>query len=255
MHNTRDLGYLSNCDGQRVAPRRLIRSGALRDASEPDIDVLIDEYEVRTVIDLRTPEERENRPDPEEQMSGLSFIEAPILGTSALGLTREKGLIGMARMFKAQMGDPKKLMAKFYPKMLLGEMGIKGYKRFFETLANNEQGSVLWHCSAGKDRAGLASVLLLHVLGVPQQAILSDYLATNQFLAGRADDLSKLVPAKYLTPRIEKAFVVFNSADQVFLRAGIKGIEKEYGSTDGYLRNALDVDDDMRKLLRNKYLL
>lgn len=254
LHNTRDLGYLRTITGQQVTPRKLIRSGALALATSEELHVLVEDYSVRTVIDLRTPDEQIKKPDPQEEMSRVRFVDAPILGFSTTGITREDGLAGMAKTLPALDRDPVEVMTKLYPNMLLDDVGIKGFSRFFDELVQNEEGAVLWHCSAGKDRAGLASVLLLTVLEVPHSAIVADYLATNQYLEGRSDELKKLIPTEFLSQSLLQSLQVFNSASETFLSAGLKAVEEQYGSLDTYMHEALNVDADKRALLKSKYL-
>lgn len=257
LSNTRDLGYLKTESGQNLAPHKLIRSGTLAEATDSDLSVLLDEFEVRTVIDMRTDEEIEKNPDPQEKMPDVRFLNTPILGFSTTGITRENGLVGMVKKISTMATmtfDPKKLMIDLYPNMLLDEMGMKGYAKFFEILIAADDHAVLWHCSAGKDRAGLATVLLLHTLGVAWPVIVADYLLTNKYLAGRTDDLKKLIPEQYQTDSLIKGLAVINSADEAFLNAGIKGVEKHYGSLDNYLEQALGVTKQARKTLQEKYL-
>lgn len=255
LHNTRDLGYLKTAAGQPLAPHKLIRSGALGLATTDDIDTLVVDFGLRTVVDLRTPEEREKEPDPFDEMPSVHFVDAPILGFSSTGITRENGLVGMTKTLATLKRDPKQLMIDLYPNMLLSETGIEGYRKFFDTLIANEKGAVLWHCSAGKDRAGLASVLLLYVLGVSAEDIRADYLATNKYLANREDSLKKLIPDRLLSDSLISALKTLNSADSAFLDAGIKGVEQAYGSVDAYISDALGVDEGIRNLLRSRYLL
>lgn len=252
--NTRDLGYLFARDGKRIVSRKLLRSGALEKATPFDLQRLNDDYELKTVIDLRTDEEQEKGPDPKTDMPGVAFVDAPILGFSTTGITRENGLAGIAKSITKLKKDPKQVMKDLYPTMLLDEQGVEGYTRFFKTIAHATRGSVLWHCSAGKDRAGLATVLLLTVLEVPHEAIVFDYLATNRYLAGRADDLKKLFPAQFSSQKLVEGLKTLNSADEDFLHAGIKAVDEAYGSLNGYLKEALKVDDAMREELKNKYL-
>ena len=254
LPNTRDLGYLASGSGQQILPQRLIRSGALAEASRADIHTLLTEYNVRTIIDMRTSEEQEKSPDPQNKMAETRFIDAPILGFSATGITQENGLEGMLKALSGLKHDPDKLMCKLYKDMLLDSTGIKGFTRFFEVLANADEGALLWHCSAGKDRAGLASVLLLTVLGVSQSEIVSDYLATNRFLAGRANKLKELVPESLQTENVLQSLHILNSADEAFLNAAITGAEEAFGSLDQYLEEALGVDSKAREVLCNKYL-
>lgn len=253
--NTRDLGYLVAEDGRRIKPHKLIRSGALVDIAERDALVLKDEYDVRTVIDFRTDEEQLKNPDPQDEMFYATFIEAPILEKSTFGITRESGRKNVMDALKAIKSDPVKLMSELYPKMLLSEQGRLGYRKFFEVLLDAQEGSVLWHCSAGKDRAGLATVLLLMALGVSWIDIKADYLATNKYMASKTEQLLTLLADHGIADELEENVHLLNSADLRFLYAGIDAAVAEYGSIDGYFNDALGVTADKIDVLRTKYLI
>ena len=92
LPNTRASGGIRAADGRYVKHARLLRSGALAGATERDLEVLLDDFDVRTVIDLRTEEERREKPDPEDGLEGVRFDDAPVLNTSTLGVTREGGI-------------------------------------------------------------------------------------------------------------------------------------------------------------------
>ena len=79
LPNTRDVGGLPTDDGRYVKHARLLRSGALDHATARDLEVLLDDYQVRTVIDLRTEEERKEHPDPQDGLVGVRFADAPVL--------------------------------------------------------------------------------------------------------------------------------------------------------------------------------
>ena len=73
-------------------------------------------------------------------------------------------------------------MEEVYERMMLDEQSQRGFAQFFDDVLAAEDGSVLWHCTIGKDRAGLAAALLLHALGVKREAVEQDYLATNKYV-------------------------------------------------------------------------
>ena len=114
------------------------------------------------------------------------------------------------------------------------------YRRFFDLLQHS-QVPVLFHCTAGKDRTGIASALILTALGVDKTTIISDYLLTNDCLTGKYDNL-----------RQYGRFVEFFETVRVeYLEAAFSEIDKNFGGMDSYLKNQLAVDVD---LLRTMYL-
>lgn len=271
LYNTRDLGGIEAADGCHIKPRMLLRSAALAGATEHDAKALIDDFHLRKVLDLRTEEERQKKPDPEDLFEGVEFIDVPILNTQALGITRESGIKGLLDAAKSIEADPAQMMIRIYPNMLLDERSMQGYKRFFDELLKDEgapldhdplpedepyadEGSILWHCSAGKDRAGLAAVLLLHVLGVSDERILEDYLATNKHLESRTQEILDTLATYHMAERLDGSVRVLNSADERFLRAALDAVNERYGDLDTYLEQALDVTPEKKEALRVKFL-
>ena len=212
---------------------------------------------MRTVIDLRTEEERREHPDPEDAMEGVRFVNDPVLDTAALGVTREGGLLGALKALRALKKNPAGVMEDVYERLILDEKSQRGYARFFDDVlaAGANEGAVLWHCTVGKDRAGLAAALLLHALGVPRDVVMADYLATNRHVASHAQDVADALAAHGLAGKFDEGIRVLNSADPRFLEAAFSAAERSFGSLDDYLRDALCVTDEKRAALRDCYLV
>ena len=75
-------------DGQRIRPHRLIRSGQLSGMTEKDARGLVEEYQLKTVVDFRTEREKEESPDPIPE--GVAYLEIPILDELSVGITRDQ---------------------------------------------------------------------------------------------------------------------------------------------------------------------
>ena len=60
----------------------------------------------------------------------------------------------------------------------------ESWRRFFEVMADSEGYSILYHCTAGRDRTGVATVLLLEALGVSRDEIITDYVRSNEAFSG-----------------------------------------------------------------------
>ena len=101
LPNTRDMGGIAGADGRRVVCGKLLRSGALDGATSHDLDLLRDGYRLRTVVDLRTEEERRKKPDPEDALPDVRFVDAPILNPASLGIAKEGGIKGLAEAMRA----------------------------------------------------------------------------------------------------------------------------------------------------------
>ena len=254
LPNTRDIGGIPAADGRYVKHARLLRSGALAGATERDLEVLLDDFGVRTVIDLRPEEERREKPDPEDGMEGVRFEDAPVLNTATLGVTREGGIKGVLKMLRAVQDDPAQIMRDIYERMVLDEASQRGFASFFDDVLDTPDGAVLWHCTIGKDRAGLAAMLLLHVLGASHEDILRDYEATNRHVASRTEDIMDALATYHLAGKLDKSIQVINSADPRFLQAALDVIDREFGGLDAYAEKALGITDEKRDTLRARYL-
>lgn len=251
LPNTRDLGGIRTADGRIIRPHRLVRSGALAGISDADREILLNEYNLKTVIDFRTDTEREEKPDPE--MEGVRLIIDSIAEEETMGITR--GRQGLLELLNLKQ-DADALMLKIYPELVGSELSQKHYARFFEYLLAQEEGAVLWHCSAGKDRAGLGSALVLAALGVPESVIRADYLLTNDYLqaANRqlVAQLSKVPGAD--EEKLAKIKTIFD-AKEAYLDSALDYIKNKYGTMREYLEKALGMDEAKLRKLQQMYLM
>lgn len=252
--NTRDQGGMEAVTGQRVRAKKLIRSDGLEKLTDNDIHILVDECDLRTVIDLRTDVERKAAPDPIDRMPEVKFVSLPVLADSAVGLTHEHSLRSLWDEFLKLKGDPMGVISKTYPLMLLGDAGVAAYKQFFEILLAQEEGAVLWHCSEGKDRTGVASMLILFTLGVPPATIMEDYLATNLFARQKMKRIANDLKKAHVADKSDEALLALICAHKEYMDAAMEAVKGKYGSLDAYLTEALDLTPEKRQLLAEKYL-
>lgn len=237
LHNTRDLGGLLAGSGH-VRPRRLLRSGMLAPATAGDLATLRNAYDVRLVIDLRTDEEAAHWPDPMGLLPEARLVRLPVFRAPSGGDAQE-AIRTLGEKLKSGELDITDLFAGLYPRFVLGEDGIAAYRGLFRELLSLEEGAALWHCSAGKDRCGMASMLVETALGVPWDLVEKDYLATNELIEAKGS--------------AQNMFDV-GGVDARYLHAALDAIDEAHGSLDAYLADALGVDDDAREELRRKFV-
>ena len=249
LRNTRDLGGMIGADGRRIKSGMLIRSGQLFEASEND-KRKISEL-VNIVFDLRTDDEVSEQPDP--KIDGVTFIHRSVLDSLTAGISREDSTDALALDVLGR--DPEKAleyMKDIYRSFPVSDQAIGAYRAFIDALLGNPEKAVLWHCTAGKDRAGFASVLTEHILGVSWDDIREDYLYTNECIVKDVEFLKDT----FLTDEncSEQAVTYLFSAQEEYLDSLITTIYEKYGSFDGFIREALGVTDEKIKMLRDKYL-
>jgi len=128
------------------------------------------------------------------------------------------------------------------------KMEVHRYKAFFEILLNEDNYPLMYHCTAGKDRTGFATFLLLSALGVDRKTIIEDYLLTNQYMAefaqGHLDRLSQKLDID--TDNIKSIF----QAKESYLAGALDAIETDYETVENYLATTLNVGEMEIKQLK-----
>lgn len=124
----------------------------------------------------------------------------------------------------------------------------KDFKPFFDEVKKKET-VVLFHCTAGKDRTGFASSLLLHILNVSDEEIMKDYLRSNEAIA--KTDLSKYKAYGIPEERMAKLMGVKSA----YLQAACDTAIKKYGSIDKMLVVEYGIDKKVKKQIQKKYLV
>lgn len=260
--NTRDLGGMPADGGRRIRGKKLIRSGDLHEISEKDAGILTGGYALKRVIDFRTQEERVQRPD--RQMCGVSYTHIPILDEARLGITREKEsdrdmLTQMLSLMRQENGNcsgaAENYMKKLYSGFLQMEFARQQYRLFFEELLQGTDGSILWHCTAGKDRVGVGTMLLLEALGVDRRIIMEDYLKVNEFSKAVVEKQERLAYEKTGQNEAMEVVRCLFSVKPAYLEAVYAKMEQDYGSADAFLEHEMGLDAERKKLLRELYLV
>lgn len=171
IKNLRDLSDIAQDAGVNLRRGCLIRSGHLHLAEPEDL------IGIASVIDLRTDTEVNQKPD--RLNARISYYHIPIFDESAAGITREKNL--------SYVPD----MASLYRLMLESETCRRQLYKVLSVISLHDysRGGILWHCTAGKDRCGVVSALVLHTLGVDPELILKDYLRSNEVCSPEGDEV------------------------------------------------------------------
>ncbi len=257
LPNTRDLGGYASADGRTIKPHMLLRSGALAKATNEDISRLTDEYRLKTVVDFRTETERAMNPDPE--IPGVKYYHIPALNESIIGIDRDETdpANTMVHAMMAMLAKGKSAtdyMTYMYGNLITSVTANEAYGRFFKILLENEDGSVLWHCSAGKDRAGTATILTLEALGIPSSTVRRDYLLTNEYVAAARDEDIRRAMRQTDRREVHEFVYGLSIVAEEYIDSIYNAMEEKFGSVEGYFKDALDIDRDALNELRNKYL-
>jgi protein-tyrosine phosphatase len=226
LYNVRDLGGYSAAGDKQVRWGLLYRGGDLHGVPDGDRAVLTSRN-LKTIVDFRGQNEKEKAPD-DSLPTVTSIRELAIEAGNILDLTRtQRGITGEA------------LMEELYHSLV--SSARDQYREFFELLAEPQNTPLLFHCSAGKDRTGLAAALILSALGVSRETIYDDYMLSAEYLEGKYTDWIAASP--HLASMV--------SVRRTYLDAAFQTIDSLYGGMDRYLREEIRAKPDR---LRELYL-
>lgn len=247
--NFRDLGGYRTLSGQTIRPKRLIRSGSLDALSDRDVAFLA-QYGVRVAVDFRTQDERREKPD--RLPNSARYVFDPVFAEDKTRVSKS-----WAEEQQAFALDPKagyKNMLRTYRDIVLSAAAQQAYRRFFDLLLANDRDALLFHCSAGKDRTGMAAVFVLAALGVPAATVRQDYLATNRFMTAKVAQIVAAAKAAggnaNMLQGMHDIWVVYPQ----YLDTALAAIHETYGSMQQYLQEALALTNAQLTTLRALYL-
>ncbi len=267
--NARELGGYPTADGRVVKSGVLLRTAKLGDASDEDLEKLSGIFHVEKVIDLRSEEEINGapelamfsgsvKPDPDRLPAGAEYINLPILDM--------KKMLEMSTTYGMLMDYIEMLEMSLitgiigggqYVGFVEGEMGREGYSRLFRELCGlGEDRALLFHCTQGKDRTGVAAMLILSALGVSEEVIIRDYLLTNTYNAERiAAERMMLERSGKVPPElIDTYMTAMDMVSENTMETVIDHLKRNYGSVTGYVHTRLGVTNSELAELRNKFL-
>jgi len=244
VDNFRDFGGYATVDGKRVRTGVLYRSGHHGQPTAEDLAALRD-LGIRTVVDLRSKRERCHSPSVRPRDWNGTLIE----GDETLEALPPE--LADAPMDLDSPADARATMTRFYSALPFAEGMADLYRRMFAALRAGEVPLVV-HCSAGKDRTGIACALVLHAVGVPREVIVRDYLITGDFADRSA--LAAAIRNHWGGALSAQAADELAGVRRSFVDATFGAIETRSGSVDRYLDTVMNMSADERVELRRRLL-
>lgn len=248
-HNFRELGGYQTETGQHIKFHKIIRSGKLADLTPQDLDYLVD-YGVISSIDFRSP--KEAKAEPDRLAKGMTYIFDPVFRVDETESTRSEEAQNQEMSQGPDLGRQRMISA--YHNLITDTHPQKAYQQFFERLLTNTQDnqSVLFHCTAGKDRTGIGAYLFLRALGVDSATAKQDYLLTNEVtqtaIQGNIEDLH--TTDQTLIDNV----TALMSVDEAYLGQAITDIKLMTGTVDNYLHEILNLNTSDLNDLKKIYL-
>lgn len=242
-HNFRELGGYRTADGGQTRWGVLYRSDALSKLSDDDQDFL-QRLGVRQVIDFRSDSEREEAPDRIPPDAGISYRPVPVLvdGAAVDQLTRKIRSGDLADTdFRAMLTEGNRHLVTDFR---------GAYADFLRRLADPAGLPAVFHCTAGKDRAGFGAALALLAAGVPRETVIEDFLKTNDYTAREIRKRTWLIQAVSFFRVDPEQVRPLLGVERGYIEAALETIDREYGGVDRYLREGLGLDEATLAALR-----
>ncbi|QES48744.1 protein-tyrosine-phosphatase [Streptomyces venezuelae] len=234
--NFRDAGGYRTANGQWVKMGEVYRSDALDKLTENDLAKLR-RLRIETVFDLRMADERAK--DPDKVPAGARYVVADVFAGS-----------GSFQTLPKTPDEAVKAMVDAEKAMVSGEGGKKAYSQVFDGVRRDHSRAVLFHCTAGKDRTGWADAALLTALGVPQETVMADYLASNDYRKAANDAI-----LDHLPPQQAAVYKPLLDVRPEYLNSGYDEVKAAYGTFDRYLEDGLGIDARELKRLKKDLLV
>ena len=247
-----DLGNTKTSEGKRIKLRSIFRSSNLAKIAKEQEDLLYNKYHVHHVIDFRTDEEAEHF--PELQDSKINYYHFPMLENHENKMITKENRLGILKEMSKEKGGAKQSMIKFYSLLATSPKAQKAYRDFIDVLLKaKEDEAVVFHCTQGKDRTGIAMMLILTILGVDKETIHKKYMAYNRLRWNFRFWVSVgMILVK--SPRLALNLDRIIGTRKAYIESTYHAIEENYQSVDNYIRNVIGVNEEEINLLRLKYL-
>ncbi|WP_172278126.1 tyrosine-protein phosphatase [Chryseobacterium sp. LAM-KRS1] len=278
--NTRDLGGLQSSDGRMIKYGALYRSSQLNYLTEQDVEIL-KRLNIRTIVDFRALKEAEELPD--KLPLNVKVVNVPILGNKIdkskiaeyvkhndLPITMEDEVA----TWKYGPFQRMLYLVNSYRNPDYIEV-VKQYRAFFQLISMQPiEEALLYHCTGGRDRTGLATVFLLNMLDIPMDKIKENYLQSNLFLQPdrgnpNSEEFKKFIFSNvYIQPidniHFKKVAEEFGTTTQKiydalklkpeYINQILGNIIKKYGSLSNFYKTEFGIGEYETKMLREKYL-
>lgn len=246
--NVRDLGGIPVAGGRVVKPGLFYRGSALASPTDSDLSVLFDEHSISCVIDLRCGWELDAKPNvvPES----IDYLHIPYYDLEKVGVEYTERAEGTTAVGSDIACEPTHFYRSLSNRLTTAQMR-SALNEIFDRATRGE--AVYFHCSGGKDRAGIMALLVLSALGARREDILEDYLLTNVSRDKRYDEMfARFLRLSDGDAKRAHELVVSHRAEPENIEAFYDAVDAEYGSWDSFMRDTLGLTDDRIDEIRAK---
>lgn len=246
--NFRTVADIKNIDGRILKKGKFYRSAHLHQINKKSLKNL-EKLGIKEIIDLRNSKEISQKPD--KIYNTVIYKNYSAFGDEGDQLNQAKKLVLKG---KVKGSDANLRMLDFYKNYATENPEI--IKKIIHEILDSEN-PVLYHCTAGKDRTGIITALILTILKFDRETIDNDYLLSNNYrekLAQKRLHLAKNL--HFLYPKMDLNVIEKLSwVEKDYLNAAFLEIDKKYGSIDTYIHQELGISENKRNEYIQKYTL
>ena len=236
VSNFRDVSV-----GSKMKKNLLFRCAKLSTLNDQDICVL-ENLNPHAIIDFRDPKEIKKAPDNLSAKLLKKYINLPISASTLSRMAAQKEIDGdSVESYEKVMEDSYRMYINNHK-----EVWIK----FFEILLQSDKLPIIFHCSAGKDRTGIASFMIQSIFKNPMDLIFENYLISNDLLTIKAATAEQSTNSSNQDSLVTKNMLsTLGKVQQSYLNAAIDEIDKKYSSLENYFISQLGLKvNDIQKL-------
>ncbi|NDV83791.1 tyrosine-protein phosphatase [Bacteroides sp. 51] len=235
--NFRDIGGYKTKDGREVIKNRIYRAADISRLTDRDMEKLA-ERRIYTVIDFRGKKESAMAPD--RLLPGTDYTLCPA-GSDNLPSTKD-----LAEMLKDE-----NFLLSMYGAPSMQHYGSRYKPMFQKLLSLSDSDALMYHCTGGRDRTGMATALILYTLQVPMDIIEADYVASNIYLAPANKNMYKSMIE--LSGLSEEEITERMKLRPELLQNFFAAIKESYGSVENFMEKELGVGAGERAFLIRKF--
>ncbi|WP_449401129.1 tyrosine-protein phosphatase [Chryseobacterium wanjuense] len=246
VYNFRTVGNIKNIDGRTLKEGKFYRSGHLSKLKKRSFN----EFEnlgIKEVIDLRNSKEISKKPD--KLPHNIAYKNYSAFEDKGDQLDQAKKMVLKG---KVNGSDADQRMVDFYKDYVTENPEM--IKKIINEILESDQ-PVLYHCTAGKDRTGITTALILTILKFDKETIYNEYLLSNNYRKKLVDKRLNLAhDLHFLYPKMDvKVLENLSWVESDYLDAAFSEINKKYGSVDAYIQQVLGISEDKRQEYIHKF--
>ena len=242
VSNFRDVAI-----GSKMKNNILFRCAKLSTLNDEDIEK-IEDLNPHAIVDFRDPKEINKAPDNLSKDLLKKYVSLPISASTLSRMVDQKNIDGDNKF------TYEKVMEESYKLYINNHKHV--WKEFIKILLKANNNPIIFHCSAGKDRTGIASFIIQKLCDNPMELIFENYLLSNELLTINAATAEQSTASKKDDQLITEIMLdTLSKVKKSYLISGINEIENQFESLENYIIQELGFTDadikDLKKLYCN----